>query len=425
MEVAPGTMEELAHSLGYASAALGGDMYTALQKGTLSMDDFMAALVKMDQDGTDSFAALSEVAKTATGGIETAMTTMKQSISNAIVSVIQTIGAENITAMINGIKDVIVVLIGTLQNIFTFVQENWGWIAPMLAVIGTVAGTVLAINVALTAYNAVQTAVNAIQLVFNAILNANPIFLLATVIAGVVAALTWFFTATEQGQVIIQGFGEVISNVFGAIGEFVSGVWNGIVEGAQNVWDFITGIFSGLADFFGSIFGGAWERVKNVFSTGGQIFMGIVDGITSAFKNIVNAIIKGINHVVSIPFNALNGVLDTLRGINILGVEPFGWIGQIEVPQIPLLATGGIVQGVGTDTSDSNLYALSKGEYVVRAAAARNIGYENLDRMNQTGEISGGGQNNYFTINGYNKSPEELATIISRKIAFNQRGVIG
>ena len=425
MEVAPGTMEELAHSLGYASAALGGDMYTALQKGTLSMDDFMAALVKMDQDGTDSFAALSEVAKTATGGIETAMTTMKQSISNAIVSVIQTIGAENITAMINGIKDVIVGLIGTLQNIFTFVQENWGWIAPMLAVIGTVAGTVLAINVALTAYNAVQTAVNAIQLVFNAILNANPIFLLATVIAGVVAALTWFFTATEQGQVIIQGFGEVISNVFGAIGEFVSGVWNGIVEGAQNVWDFITGIFSGLADFFGSIFGGAWERVKNVFSTGGQIFMGIVDGITSAFKNIVNAIIKGINHVVSIPFNAINGVLDTLRGINILGVEPFGWIGQIEVPQIPLLATGGIVQGVGTDTSDSNLYALSKGEYVVRAAAARNIGYENLDRMNQTGEISGGGQNNYFTINGYNKSPEELATIISRKIAFNQRGVIG
>ena len=45
--------------------------------------------------------------------------------------------------------------------------------------------------------------------------------------------------------------------------------------------------------------------------------------------------------------------------------------------------------------------------------------------MNETGEVSGGGQTNYFTINGYNKSPEELANIISRKIAFNQRGVIG
>ena len=77
MEVAPGVMEELAHSLGYASASMGGDMYTALQKGTLSIEDFMAALVNMDKNGTDSLEALSTVARTATGGIETAMTTMK------------------------------------------------------------------------------------------------------------------------------------------------------------------------------------------------------------------------------------------------------------------------------------------------------------------------------------------------------------
>ena len=105
MEVAPGVMEELAHHLGYASAALGGDMYTALQKGELSMEDFMAALVDMDQNGTESMAALSEVAKTATGGIETAITTMKQSISNALVEIIQEIGAENITAFIARVKD--------------------------------------------------------------------------------------------------------------------------------------------------------------------------------------------------------------------------------------------------------------------------------------------------------------------------------
>jgi TP901 family phage tail tape measure protein len=48
----------------------------------------------------------------------------------------------------------------------------------------------------------------------------------------------------------------------------------------------------------------------------------------------------------------------------------------------PGLATGGRVHGVGTTTSDSNPYMLSKDEYVLKASAAKKIGYENLDRLN-------------------------------------------
>lgn len=425
MEVSSPIMEELAHTLGYTSAAMGGDFYTALQKGTLSIDKMMGALVKLDTEGGNGLESLKERVKGSTGGIEATMTSLRQAVSNALVDIIQEIGSGNIEGIINGIKDVLKNLLGIVKNVIVFLKDNWEWMGPMIGVIATVAGIVIGINAALNAWNATQKAVNAIQLVFNAILNANPIFLLATVIAGVVAALTWFFTQTETGKAIIEGFGQVVGQVFGSIGEFVSGVWNNIVQGAQNVWNNITSIFSNLANFFGTIFGTAWTVVKNVFSTGGKIFMGIVDGITNAFKAIVNAIITGINHVVAIPFNAINGFLNVLKGIDIFGLKPFDWVGTINVPQIPLLATGGIVTGVGTDTSDSNLYALSKGEYVVNAAAARKIGYDNLDKMNRDGEISGGDQYNYFTINGYNKSPEELANMISRKIAFNQRGVLG
>lgn len=48
----------------------------------------------------------------------------------------------------------------------------------------------------------------------------------------------------------------------------------------------------------------------------------------------------------------------------------------------PGLATGGRVYGVGTATSDSNPYMLSKDEYVLNAATAKKIGYDNLDRLN-------------------------------------------
>ena len=85
--------------------------------------------------------------------------------------------------------------------------------------------------------------------------------------------------------------------------------------------------------------------MKKVFSTGGRIFDGIKDGIVNAFKTVVNAIIGGINRVVAIPFNAINGVLDGLRGIDILGIRPFGWLGRIDVPRIPTLAQGGYASG--------------------------------------------------------------------------------
>lgn len=135
------------------------------------------------------------------------------------------------------------------------------------------------------------------------------------------------------------------SGIFKAVGDVFTGAWNGLKNGAQGAWNAIKNIFSGVANFFGTIFGNAWNAVKNVFSTGGRIFMGIVDGIANAFKTIVNAIITGINKVVAVPFNAINGMLNVVRGIDILGFKPFSWVGQIGVPQIPKLARGGVVDG--------------------------------------------------------------------------------
>ncbi len=93
-----------------------------------------------------------------------------------------------------------------------------------------------------------------------------------------------------------------------------------------------------------NIFGNAWNGVKKIFSSGGRIFSGIKDGIFNAFRSVVNTLIAGINKVVSIPFNAINGALKTVRDISFLGIEPFkGLIKLVNVPQIPSLETGGVL----------------------------------------------------------------------------------
>lgn len=123
-----------------------------------------------------------------------------------------------------------------------------------------------------------------------------------------------------------------------------SNAWNAMKQGGSNAWESIKSVFSAIPDWFRDKFSTAWQAVKDVFSTGGAVFTGITEGITAAFKQVVNAIIGGINQVVAVPFNALNNALDKLRVLKIAGVQPFGFLPTLAVPQIPLLAQGGVLK---------------------------------------------------------------------------------
>lgn len=144
---------------------------------------------------------------------------------------------------------------------------------------------------------------------------------------------TWSVVSTWFNNAVIKP----LANLF-------SGIWNTLKNGAQGAWNGIKSVFSGVASFFKSIFTNAWNGVKAVFSTGGRIFSGITDGIVSAFKKVVNTIIAGINKVVAIPFNGINTALKKVRDVSFLGIEPFkNLIKLINVPQIPSLASGGVL----------------------------------------------------------------------------------
>ena len=102
--------------------------------------------------------------------------------------------------------------------------------------------------------------------------------------------------------------------------------------------------FKVIPEWFRTTFTKAWTNVKNVFSKGGKVFTGIKDGILSGLKSVINALIRGINRVVAIPFNGLNAALNKLKNVKILGRKPFSkLIGNISVPQIPMLAKGGVI----------------------------------------------------------------------------------
>lgn len=156
---------------------------------------------------------------------------------------------------------------------------------------------------------------------------------------------------------IVNGIKEMFgihspSTVMAEIGGFlVSGLMKGfdlekIKEFFKKAVTTIKDIFKSIPDWFKDTFSKAWQAVKDVFSTGGKIFDGIKEGIANVFRTVVNGIIGGINKVIAVPFKSINGMLNKIRNVSVLGVSPFkGFWSQnpLAVPKIPMLAQGAVI----------------------------------------------------------------------------------
>lgn len=202
-----------------------------------------------------------------------------------------------------------------------------------------VVGIIQGIVKAFKAWKLATEGMTIAQRALNLVMKANPIGLVISLIAGLVTAFVILWNKSDA-------FRNFWINLWENVKKITKKAWDALTNGAKNAWNGIKSVFSKVGSFFSETFSKAWSKVKSIFSTGGKIFAGIKDGIASAFKNIVNGLIGGINKVVSVPFNAINKMLNKIRNVSILGAEPFKKFwgeNPVAVPQIPKLAKGGVV----------------------------------------------------------------------------------
>lgn len=240
-------------------------------------------------------------------------------------------------------------------------QKIWGDLMDRLANSEVIKGIGQALQIVAVIIGAVL--VVAVGLVIGVIIGLIDILdFVAKAIGYVVGSIIGFFmTLGESIAMIWLAIKNKAIEVWNAVSKFFSDgikglilmwdllglafkiVWDKLKQGATDAWEGIKNIFGGIANWFRDVFTNAWTAVKNVFSAGGQIFESITDGISSVFKTVVNGIIGGINTVISVPFNAINTMLGKLRALSIAGISPFTWLPTLNVPQIPKLAKGGVV----------------------------------------------------------------------------------
>lgn len=124
------------------------------------------------------------------------------------------------------------------------------------------------------------------------------------------------------GQAFINLVNMVMPPITGLI-SFLMPAFQGLLTILQNVINFITNIFT-------ANWSAAWNNVTNIFGT-------IWGGIVGLVKAPINAVISLINSAIG----AINSISVTIPDwVPLVGGQTFGF----NIPQIPMLATGGTIE---------------------------------------------------------------------------------
>lgn len=107
----PAQLNQVAKAMNMSTDALG----EGLRDGTVSMDDFMDTMVKLNKEGTDGLASFEDQAKSATGGIQTAFINLGTGVTKGMTTCIEAIdkmlqrnGLPTIAEAANKAKDKII-----------------------------------------------------------------------------------------------------------------------------------------------------------------------------------------------------------------------------------------------------------------------------------------------------------------------------
>lgn len=218
---------------------------------------------------------------------------------------------------------------GVIAMMATF---NMIWGGAGYIIMSAVAGALKLWKVLMLLKNAILI-VKSAMIIFNAVMFANPIGLVIAAIAALIAIGVLLYKnwdlIKEKAAALWSWFSEKcpwLANVF-------SSAFNNIVENVSSAWNRIKYHFTQVIDFVKNIFAGewgkAWENVKNIFAN-------IFGGLVGLAKQPINAIISLINKAFSAIGSVSVSIPDWVPG---MGGQTFGF----EMPQIPMLANGGIV----------------------------------------------------------------------------------
>lgn len=367
--------------------------------------------------------------------------------------------------IVTGLTNVATMLLSGVQPAVQWFVTNLPIIAPILAGIATTIGLLAVVlnasTIATTAQTVATNAAAAAQGLLNMVMNANPIALIVTLIAGLVVAIIGLWNNSEAfrnfvtgafqqiqqvAQVVIDAivnfFTVTVPNAIGVVIGFFQNLWNSIVSVFNGALSTVSGFVSSVVSFFTVSVPNA---VSNMLSAAGRIpgqiasFLGSALSSAASFVgSFASSAIQAASQFVSNIVSGLSGLAgrvmsvgsDIVHGIwsGISGAA--GWL----MNQISGFANNIVsgIKGFFGIASPSKVMRDEVGKYLAEGVAVGwdkndpmasierdlNVGVSRLSVQAQALE-GAGGTTNYQTVN-FNQ-PVESPDQVARTMRLQQR----
>ncbi len=367
--------------------------------------------------------------------------------------------------IVTGLTNVATMLLSGVQPAVQWFVTNLPIIAPILAgivtTIGLLAVVLNASTIATTAQTVATNAAAAAQGLLNMVMNANPIALIVTLIAGLVVAIIGLWNNSEAfrnfvtgafqqiqqvAQVVIDAivnfFTVTVPNAIGVVIGFFQNLWNSIVSVFNGALSTVSGFVSSVVSFFtvsvpnavsnmlsaaGRIPGQIASFLGNALSSAASFVGSFASSAIQAASQFVSNIVSGLSglagRVMSVGSDIVHGIWSGISGAA-------GWL----MNQISGFANNIVsgIKGFFGIASPSKVMRDEVGKYLADGVA---VGWEKNDPMAsierdlnvgvsrlsvQAQALEGaGGTTNYQTVN-FNQ-PVESPDQVARTMRLQQR----
>lgn len=233
--------------------------------------------------------------------IEPATTAVKSGMTGLVKDIMGVFSGIDMTAVVSGIGTAFQTLGQWLTPVMSALFELGSAIAPLLSAAFQTLSPIIG-----TAFGWFGKAAGLIAQVVNVI---------SSLLMPIIEAL----------QPVFQWFSEIAETYFISVFESMSGVIGNLKGVLDNIIEFIKNVFTGNWQ-------AAWDNVRDIFGNAFAALRGLVAAPINGVISIVNKAIDGLNSLsVDIP-----------DWVPLVGGKHFG----LNIPHIPMLATGGFTEGV-------------------------------------------------------------------------------
>lgn len=316
-------LQEISEKTGESMQSL----YDRISKGKMSVDEITESMKRSTSEGGKYFQSMDAQSQTLDGRLSTLSDTINSKLGEALQPILQKAADEWIPNITNAIDNmdidsvvsVIEDLVSAAGDLFGYIMDNGDTVMNIIKGIGialltwkvisminglvtgiqtfqtVVMGVAGIVNGAVAAVKAFQLAnegASIAQAMLNMVMNANPIMLVVTLLAGLIATIVTLWNTNE-------GFREAVINV-----------WNAFKDTVGNAITSVGGFIDNLISWFQALPGRIGAFLGNVISNVQNWASNMVSRASEAGSNFVNGVVSFISGLPSAVWNWLSSALN-------------------------------------------------------------------------------------------------------------------